>query len=220
MARGARHGFTLVELLVAVTIIAVLAAILFPVFAKARDKARQAHCQSNLRQMTAAVLMYASDYDDQTPSANFRADLILIQPYLKNQDVFRCPSDSGYYDVCGDHITGSHLPSVRIPNGYVANACFFGGAWFPSPNPYRSHRLEEFDQPTEMPIYADHHGNHGIVLPSVWPGHVFPAHPDDGGTNGSCRIRHRHTGTCSFGFGDGHVKPLSKTPEQAKWVGE
>ena len=59
-----RRGFTLIELLVVIAIIAILAAILFPVFAKAREKARQASCQSNLKQLALACLMYAQDYDE------------------------------------------------------------------------------------------------------------------------------------------------------------
>ena len=63
-----RHGFTLIELLVVIAIIAILAAILFPVFAKAREKARQASCQSNLKQLALGVLMYCQDYDERGPT--------------------------------------------------------------------------------------------------------------------------------------------------------
>ena len=62
-----RRGFTLIELLVVIAIIAILAAILFPVFARAREKARQASCTSNLKQLTLGVIMYASDYDSKFP---------------------------------------------------------------------------------------------------------------------------------------------------------
>ena len=63
-----RRGFTLIELLVVIAIIAILAAILFPVFAQARDKARQAACQSNLKQLGNAVSMYLQDYDETYPA--------------------------------------------------------------------------------------------------------------------------------------------------------
>ena len=62
---SARHGFTLIELLVVIAIIAILAAILFPVFAQAREKARQVACLSNAKQMGTAAMMYAQDYDEQ-----------------------------------------------------------------------------------------------------------------------------------------------------------
>src|SRR5438045_8254156 len=68
-ANRARHAFTLIELLVVIAIIAILAAILFPVFARAREKARQASCQSNLKQIGIAFKMYVQDYDETWPNA-------------------------------------------------------------------------------------------------------------------------------------------------------
>nr|CAA9265299.1 hypothetical protein AVDCRST_MAG63-2646 [uncultured Armatimonadetes bacterium] len=94
-----RAGFTLIELLVVIAIIAILAGILFPVFAKAREKARQAQCLSNQRQIALSTLMYVQDYDETLPmSASLRLPNTLIQvydlvlPYLKNRDVLTCPS--------------------------------------------------------------------------------------------------------------------------------
>ena len=95
-------GFTLIELLVVIAIIAILAAILFPVFATARDKARQASCLSNAKQISLGILMYAQDYDETFPlEANETAfdkyiyDYTWVhytQPYVKNLQVFICPS--------------------------------------------------------------------------------------------------------------------------------
>jgi len=104
--RRSKKGFTLIELLVVIAIIAILAAILFPVFAKAREKARTASCQSNLKQLGTALHMYASDYDGFLPygyiysyssppgypgngNMTWRE---LVAPYVKNTQIFRCPS--------------------------------------------------------------------------------------------------------------------------------
>ena len=92
-----RRGFTLIELLVVIAIIAILAAILFPVFAKARDKARCTCCCSNVRQLLIAALSYAQDWDGGLPfdyhAGNPHLQLMAqIDPYAKSQDIFYCPS--------------------------------------------------------------------------------------------------------------------------------
>jgi len=100
-----KSGFTLIELLTVVAIIAVLAAILFPVFARARENARRASCQSNLKQIGLAAMQYSSDYDGCLPPAvmvkgpdpmakSTETFVDLLQPYVKNVQVFVCPSFS------------------------------------------------------------------------------------------------------------------------------
>ena len=97
-SRG-RSGFTLIELLVVIAIIAILAAILFPVFAQAREKARQSSCMSNLKQVAISLNMYTQDYDEKFPLAHVEGRwensgwILAIAPYLKNYGVLRCTSD-------------------------------------------------------------------------------------------------------------------------------
>ncbi|MCC7492399.1 MAG: prepilin-type N-terminal cleavage/methylation domain-containing protein [Fimbriimonadaceae bacterium] len=93
-----RRAFTLIELLVVIAIIAILAAILFPVFAKAREKARQSSCVSNLKQIGNAAMMYCQDYDERYVSLSVWCDPTeywwtdLLQPYAKNRQIYQCPS--------------------------------------------------------------------------------------------------------------------------------
>lgn len=92
-----RRAFTLIELLVVIAIIAILAAILFPVFAQARDKARSAACLSNTKQLALGVIQYTQDYDELLPVAGFNTQCRgrwqwQIFPYVKNEQVFTCPN--------------------------------------------------------------------------------------------------------------------------------
>ncbi len=104
MHESRRSAFTLIELLVVIAIIAILAAILFPVFAQAREKARQTTCLSNLKQMGLGLLQYVQDYDENIPRMNYQNFaasndyrnnkwMDVINPYIKNTDIFTCPSD-------------------------------------------------------------------------------------------------------------------------------
>src|SRR5205809_2677588 len=106
MKRGTKRGFTLIELLVVIAIITILAAILFPVFAQAREKARQSTCLSNQKQLGTAMSMYIQDYDERFPNwrtvvpksaDNPNAKITWVenmQPYCKNKKIWICPSDS------------------------------------------------------------------------------------------------------------------------------
>lgn len=100
-------GYTLIELLIVVAILAILAAILVPAFAQTREKARQSVCASNLHQLGAALLMYAQDYEETAPNAQWigpeafppnwsfgRSSRDLLEPYVKSAGAFVCPSDT------------------------------------------------------------------------------------------------------------------------------
>lgn len=122
-AARVRRGFTLIELLVVIAIIGVLAALLFPVFARAREKARQASCLSNLKQIGTALSLYTEDYDSTYPRGQYwpwdssHTWIDVLEPYVKNTAVFRCPSQGndpfGYgYNIAywgaGDWLDGMH----------------------------------------------------------------------------------------------------------------
>ena len=99
-----KRAFTLIELLVVIAIIAILAAILFPVFARAREAARATSCKSNLKQLATAIQMYTQDYDEMMPfNYHYTAGAPPlywweddVQPYVKNWQAFQCPSRSGH----------------------------------------------------------------------------------------------------------------------------
>ena len=124
-----RRAFTLIELLVVIAIIAILAAILFPVFAQAREKARQTACLSNCRQIGMAFTMYATDYDSFLPLTTFpvasNSWTDQTQPYIKNRQIYRCPSD--------DSTNWSQpLPSETE----VRRSSYFLNAWMAGTQPY------------------------------------------------------------------------------------
>jgi len=117
-------AFTLIELLVVIAIIAILAAILFPVFAQAREKARQAACLSNTKQMALGIMQYSQDYDEYLPvqgdNNQFRGRWYYqVYPYIKNPDVFTCPNfPEGKLDL--KNISGTNPSAV---SGYGWNTC-------------------------------------------------------------------------------------------------
>jgi prepilin-type N-terminal cleavage/methylation domain-containing protein/prepilin-type processing-associated H-X9-DG protein len=129
-----RTGFTLIELLVVIAIIAILAAILFPVFARAREKARTASCASNLKQIALAAHMYKSDYDEKnvmdrmqtsnpaTPNGPYTSGgcgtnywyVDLLYPYTKNRQLWTCPSDNSGPHTCVGFPDHSYEPNTEM----------------------------------------------------------------------------------------------------------
>ena len=118
-------AFTLIELLVVIAIIAILAAILFPVFARARENARRTSCQSNLKQLGIMVMQYTQDYDERHPPTFYNGSasgtssswVTFMQPYIKSTQVFQCPSES--------EATGN-TPGATFPVHYAYNLSIGG----------------------------------------------------------------------------------------------
>jgi prepilin-type N-terminal cleavage/methylation domain-containing protein len=125
-----RHsGFTLIELLVVIAIIAILAAILFPVFARAREQARKASCLSNLRQIGTGILMYAQDYDETLPPPRVGTEgtlthfgwADLVFPYVKNVKVFDCPSEPTFRMTMNTKVVPNRFFITLGGSGSTAN---------------------------------------------------------------------------------------------------
>jgi prepilin-type N-terminal cleavage/methylation domain-containing protein/prepilin-type processing-associated H-X9-DG protein len=238
-----RVGFTLIELLVVIAIIAILAAILFPVFSQARDKARQTSCLSNAKQVGLAVLQYTQDYDEKYPSNHWGIYLILVQPYMRNLEMWRCPSYSGVYTVricfwvnnaagCSN-IPVQPPPLGRVVTGWLSNSDVMGGwdNWPPKPitrvqEPAATVMMAEndnwppresalYDPPTSLPW-------NGQMANSAcrWAWHaMFHTRWNVDPRHGSGRIGAHHMDGLNFVFADGHAKWQKAPPfDCAAWV--
>jgi prepilin-type N-terminal cleavage/methylation domain-containing protein/prepilin-type processing-associated H-X9-DG protein len=188
-----RSGFTLIELLVVIAIIAILAAILFPVFARAREKARQASCCSNVKQLMLARLMYAQDYDetcvpnrpgmppDPWGTTTWR---VAIQPYVKNIQLLICPSAP--YARCE-----KDWGPAPTHNDYPANYCCNGNV---------------FSDPVKMAaIVRPAHQMEILETRDFWPDLGTWTMNWDYGDGGGA-IGFWHSSGQNVGFSDGHVK--------------
>jgi prepilin-type N-terminal cleavage/methylation domain-containing protein/prepilin-type processing-associated H-X9-DG protein len=212
--RGAgdkRSGFTLIELLVVIAIIALLAAILFPVFAQVRDKARQTTCLSNEKQIGAAAQMYLQDYDEHlffyastaSPSRS-RTGAVLpspasadptrwwnaLQPYVKNQGVFTCPSD----DAPTPSNDANGAPTLL--RSYIACRAAEGLA------------LAQIDTPAETIVLTEKWGKdpNGKPITDSW---IEPFNGDfnlDPVTHRMALAANRHQGGANCVFFDGHAR--------------
>ena len=206
-------GFTLIELLVVIAIIAILAAILFPVFARAREKARQASCQSNLKQIMLAAKMYTSDYDERVdPMWRYGVGApgepvgrlwwtTLLQPYVKNQGVCECPSIDNTWWHRGSATSAPEAGCFRARTGIGKNwyrndaSGTDGGYWNDGT------KDSAIRWPSELIEYADSDcvvaGPHDqATIPAFLAGTSWPAG----------YFRHNEGMNC--GFYDGHVKWL------------
>jgi prepilin-type N-terminal cleavage/methylation domain-containing protein/prepilin-type processing-associated H-X9-DG protein len=134
-------GFTLIELLVVIAIIAILAAILFPVFAQAREKARQTSCLSNNRQYATATMMYVQDHDETFPYSAYPNGQCVstfyqaVQPYVKNDQVTLCPSEPQAMNLVD--LVIAPCPATPPFTSYGVNLDLFAIGYFPNAQPTR-----------------------------------------------------------------------------------
>lgn len=210
-----RTGFTLIELLVVIAIIAILAAILFPVFAQAREKARASACLSNARQIALALDMYTQDFDEtfpwnpwpggkggtkgcpDQPTTSF---LMLLQPYLRSAGIFKCPSFTGYDVKVMASYAKSVTPELSRGIGYGFNERIIGDQCRPRT------RASLTSSPSEVAMIADADfpwgswfGNPVEVAGKV---ELFWTM----GTKGWLYGLPRHQGGIHFVYADGHAK--------------
>ena len=208
-----RYGFTLIELLVVIAIIAILAAILFPVFARAREKARQASCQSNQKQMMLGILMYLQDYDERTPPPVYHTPTLdigwmdMVQPYIKNTQLYYCPS----MNVSGNPRSGCQ--------GGNSHACW-SGVLLISYNPRQcsmNQKINALDRPANT-----------VFLMENWRGCQIVTQCNGGPPNGNftsdggswTSIQWPHNDGQNAAYADGHVKWNAKNKGQVWWTNE
>ena len=217
-------GFTLIELLVVIAIIAILAAILFPVFAKAREKARQASCLSNMKQVGLAFVAYAQDYDGMLPDIIMGRDLSgatavfppcrgwpeIITPYCKNTQIFRCPSCN--YST---GLTTQGYGAVREVLGYAGSLGYIAAEWAPYGNtdqPGYGQSLDGMTEPASIIMICD--ATYWVCQREYWKRTDNTSQPDAATAakynNAYYVVDSRHNDGANCTFADGHAKWLKQ----------
>ena len=195
-----KRGFTLIELLVVIAIIAILAAILFPVFARAREKARQSSCLSNVKQIMLAELMYAQDFDERFQVGGYSAGgywHTVISPYLKNAQILVCPSDA----------------VLSAGTGYGWNFYNFGY----TDTSHRRHyavKLAEIATPAQCILIGD---NDRWTLSTNAKSNVYIIYARN--YSSAYAVSRRHNEGGNYGFCDGHAKWMKWQPlySDSRW---
>jgi prepilin-type N-terminal cleavage/methylation domain-containing protein/prepilin-type processing-associated H-X9-DG protein len=214
-----KQGFTLIELLVVIAIIAILAAILFPVFARARENARRASCQSNLKQIGLGIMQYSQDYDEKYPmhtgnNLNTSTGYMwygAVQPYLKSAQIFQCPSETNppdtstlNHDQYSDYFYNSMLANhSQAALEETARSIMMGdsGPSSSTNDPTHSSIMDGCNNDDR-----DTDGN-GLSASAGCTSGGF-ALIDNGGRVGAYNPAQRHLEGANYGFADGHVKWL------------
>ncbi len=217
-----RRAFTLIELLVVIAIIAILAAILFPVFARAREAARATSCKSNLKQIGTAFMMYAQDYDETMvsgrPADPHTAALTNyhayngwpshLQPYTKNKQMFYCPSSPAAKPA--DYLNPAVNPTVAYPaQHYAYNWDFWAcGAGIGSDGA-GGRSLAAVQAPADILLVSDATNGTRFFVSST--NTMASATAIVSSTN-------RHSEGINIAFGDGHVKFMNSKSVIARFV--
>lgn len=226
MKRTTQRAFTLIELLVVIAIIAILAAILFPVFAQAREKARQASCLSNMKQLGLAWVQYTQDYDETGPTIHggnwvqgvgSMAEYMTLYPYIKSVNVFQCPSASpsdgeGWSDSRADFMGVPRANGKRFNYGYNWGPLIYAGGGLVGPvqtQPNNAGTVADFQAgrslaaisaPAQTFVYSDSYDTYRPTMGADW---LLDSYR---GGNRSSAVR--HGGRFNTCFADGHAKNI------------
>lgn len=207
-----RRAFTLIELLVVIAIIAILASILFPVFAQAKETAKRIVCVSNLKNLSMAYFLYASDNDEDLPTqSNISGDKgefqVILQPYIKNREIFYCPSRR--FKGCDTSVdqTGrclGYAPNFGLYSYHNGLGIFQADVADPNGGfMWVGRNMGEFSAPSEALLAGDTNDTNDILNARMYTLSFYVQTGD-----GAFASAIRHNGQYQFAYVDGHAKNM------------